>query len=185
MNIPHRWFLTFEGSDRERNYPFHTKVADLHLDGTRRRIECRVHVQSKSAQNLRCSEHYMSNVTSLKHTFSGTCAFLKSQTTTAELSPLGNVTSLSLFGCEGCGTGAQRTQLTLSGYATPLIPSLPPPPMMPTWPTPPYTKATTSHLLRRSQMTVYPVLLDDVKTCWTRQFHDMDMIDSTKVTTGT
>ena len=87
--------------------------------------------------------------------------------------------SCSLFRCEGCGTSAQRTQLTLSGChasATSLIPLLSPPPMMPTWPIPTYVRANTSRLLRRSQATVCSVLLYDAMTCWACWFHDTDVI---------
>ena len=50
-----------------------------------------------SSQNLCCSEHCTSNVTLLKQTFSGPGAFLRSQTTTGELSSLDDVTSLVAY----------------------------------------------------------------------------------------
>ena len=49
---------------------------------------CRVNVQS----NLCCSEHYISNATSLKHSFSGVRIFPKSQTKT-----IGEISSLDDF----------------------------------------------------------------------------------------
>ena len=67
-------------------------------------------------------------MTLLKQTFSSPDALLKSQTTTGELSSLDDVTSLVAYLGEGCGTSAQRTQLTLSGCHVTL---LPPPPMVP------------------------------------------------------
>ena len=50
-----------------------------------------------SSQNPRCSEHYMLNMTLLKQTFSRPGAFLKSQTTTGELSSLDDVMSLVAY----------------------------------------------------------------------------------------
>ena len=166
MNIPRWWFLMFEGSNRERGYPFHTKLTDLHLDGTTRWIGCRIHVQSKSA--LQWALHLKCDIAKI-YLFWYSCISQVPDHNYRRVIILGRChKSCSLLRCEGCGTSAQQTQLTLSGcHATPLMPLLPPPPMMPTWPAPPYAKATTSRLLRRSQMTVYPVLLDDTGTCWT------------------
>ena len=51
-----------------------------------------------SSQNLRCSEHYISDATLLEHTFSGACAFLRSYTiTTGELSSSVDVTGLVAY----------------------------------------------------------------------------------------
>ena len=89
--IPCQWFLTFEGSDREHDYPFRTKVTGLHLDRTWDGKDAAF----MSSQNLRCSEHYTPDVTLLKHTSSTAHEFFKSQTiTTGELPSPDNVTSL-------------------------------------------------------------------------------------------
>ena len=50
-----------------------------------------------SSQNLHDSEYYISNVTLLNQDFSGSSVFLKSQTTTGELSSLDDVTSLVAY----------------------------------------------------------------------------------------
>ena len=167
----------FEGSNRERGYPFHTKLTDLHLDGTTRWIGCRVHVQSKSALQWALHVKY-----DIAKTYLVRCSYISQvpNYNYRRVIILGKChESCSLLKCGGCGTSAQRTQLTLSGcHAISLIPFLPPPPMMPTWPASPYAKATT-RVLRRSETTVYPVLLDNARACWTCWFHDdMDVISS-------
>ena len=177
MKVPHRWFLTFGSSNKGHDYPFRTEVTDLHLHGTMRRIGCRVRVQSKSA--LQWALHIRCDI-ARTYLFRCLCISQVPHHHYRRVIILGQCHgSCSLFRCEGCGTSAQRTQLTLPGcHAKSLIPLLPPPPMMPTWPAPPYARATTSRLLRRSQMTMYPVLLDDTRTCCTCRFHDMDVVSS-------
>ena len=165
MNIPRQWFLTFEGSNKEHDCSFCTKITDLHLDGTMRQIGCRVRVQSKSV--LQWALHIKCDIAKT-NLFRSWCTSQVPDHHRRVIILGWCHESCSLFRCEGCGTSAQRTQLTLSGcHATSLIPSPPLPLMMPTRPAPPYAKATTSCLLCRSQMTVYPVLLDDMRTCWT------------------
>ena len=99
--IPCQWFLTFEGSGRGRDYPFRTKVTNLHLGGTWNGKDAAF----MSSQNLHCSEHHISDVTLLEHTFSGACAFLRSYTiTTGELSSSVDVTGLVAYlGVRGAG----------------------------------------------------------------------------------
>ena len=158
----------FEGSNKEHGCPFHTKVTDLHLDGTLRQIGCHVCVQSKSV--LQCT----SNVTLLKQTFSSPGAFLKSQTTTGELSSLDDVTSLVAYlGVRDVPVGrvhnehnshcrdAMRHRYHHQWCQSNLPHHTP-----------------RQRLLRRSQTMVYPVLLDDARTCWTCRFHGMDMVSS-------
>ena len=176
MNIPCWWFLTFEGSNKEHDCPFCTKVTDQHLDNTMRQVGCHIHVQSKSV--LQWALHIRCDI-ARTYLFRCLCISQVPHHNYRRVIILGRChRSCSLFGCEGCRTSAQRTQLTLLGcHAKSLIPLLPPPPMMPTWPAPPYARATT-RLLRRSQKTMYPVLLDDTRTCCTCRFHDMDVVSS-------
>ena len=167
----------FEGSNRECNYPFHMKVTGLHLDGTMRWKGCSIHAQSKSVFQWAL---YIGCDIAKTYLFQCSCISQVPDHNYRRVIILGRChESCSLLMCERCGMGAQRTQLTLSGcHATSLIPFLPPPVML-TWPALPYAKATTSRLLRRSQTTVYPVLLDNARACWTCWFHDdMDVISS-------
>ena len=154
MEIPCQWFLTFEGPNRECDYPFHAKVTGLHLDSTMRPKGCRIHVWSKSA--LQWALHVRCDITKT-YLFWSSCISQVPYNNYRRVSTLGQChESCNLFRCEGCGTSAQRTQLTLSGcYAKPYMPLLPPPPVMPNCRVPPYTKATTSRLLRKSETTVY------------------------------
>ena len=177
MRVPCRWFLTFEGSNKGLDYPFRMKVTNLHFDSAMRPKGCCIHVQSKSA--LQWALHIRYDI-ARTYLFWCLCISQVLHHNYRRVIILGWChRSCSLFRCEGCGTSAQRTQLTLLGcHAKSLIPLLPPPPMMPTWPAPPYARATTSRLLCRSQMTMYPVLLDDTRTCCACRFHDMDVISS-------
>ena len=152
MNIPRRWFLTFEGSNKEHDCSFCTKITDLHLDGTMRQIGCRVRVQSKSV--LQWALHIKCDIAKT-NLFRSWCTSQVPDHYRRVIILGWCHESCSLFRCEGCGMSVQQTQLTLSGcHVTPLMP------MVPTWPAPPYAKATTLCLLRRSQTMVYPVLLD-------------------------
>ena len=127
-----------------------------------------------SSQNLCCSEHCTSNVTLLKQTFSGPGAFLRSQTTTGELSSLDDVTSLVAYlGVRDVPVGRMRNEHNSHcrdamrhryhhQWCQSNLPHHTP----------------RQRLLRRSQTMVYPVLLGDARTCWTCRFHGMDMVSS-------
>ena len=127
-----------------------------------------------SSQNLRCNEYYTSNVILLKQTFSGPGAFLRSQTTTGELSFLDDVTSLVAYlGVRDVPVGRMRNEHNSHcrdamrhryhhQWCQSNLPHHTP----------------RQRLLRRSQTMVYPVLLGDARMCWTCQFHGMDMVAS-------
>ena len=182
MNVPRQWFLTIEGSNRERGYHFCTKVTDLHLDDAMRQKGCHVRVQSRSAcggaLHIKCdiAKTYLFRYSCISqvpnHNYSRVVILEWRHE------------SCSLFMCEGCGSSAQWIQLTLSGCHLPLLKlwTLPtmflPPPMMPTWLASPHTKANILRLLCRSQTTVYPVQPDAARTCCNCRFHDMNVISS-------
>ena len=121
----------FEGSNRECNYPFHMKVTGLHLDGTMRWKGCSIHAQSKSVFQWAL---YIGCDIAKTYLFQCSCISQVPDHNYRRVIILGwCYKSCSLFRRAGCGTSAQRTQLTLSGcHATSLTPLLPPPPMMPT-----------------------------------------------------
>ena len=107
MKVPHRWFLTFGSSNKGHDYPFRTKVTDLHLHGTMRRIGCRVRVQSKSA--LQWALHIRCDI-ARTYLFRCLCISQVLHHNYRRVIILGWCHgSCSLFRCEGCGTRAQRT----------------------------------------------------------------------------
>ena len=101
MEIPCQWFLTFEGPNRECDYPFHAKVTGLHLDSTMRPKGCRIHVWSKSA--LQWALHVRCDITKT-YLFWSSCISQVPYNNYRRVSTLGQChESCNLFRCEGCG----------------------------------------------------------------------------------